>query len=103
MIETVTPRSERSDSEHLSFTSSPSASASSERSVEVEIRVLPISRASAIPTPPPSLPENNEDRELRRSERQMKARDFWESGFTAFLAMMTVIEASAHYKNVLNR
>ena len=33
----------------------------------------------------------------------MKARDFWEGGFTAFLAMMAVAEAPAHYKDILNR
>ena len=104
MIEIVTSQSKRFDSEHLSSTSSSPASASSERSIETKIQVLLIPRALAISTSPPSsFSENNENRELRKSGRQMKIRNFWENEFVAFLAMMAVVEASMHYKNILNR
>ena len=33
----------------------------------------------------------------------MKIRDFWENEFAAFLVMITIIEVSMYYKNVLNR
>ena len=104
-VGTITPQSERSDdSEHLSPALSPLAPASPERSVEAEIQVLPIPWAPAIPTPPPPpLPEDNEDQGPRKSGRQMKARDFWEGGFAAFLAMMAIAEALVHYKDMLNR
>jgi len=65
---------------------------------------LPIPRAPVIPAPPPPpLPEDNEDEGPRRSGRQTKARDFWEGGFAALLAVMAVAEAPVHYKDVLNR
>ena len=101
-VGTITPQSERSDdSEHLSPALSPLAPASPERSVEAEIQVLPIPWAPAIPTPPPPpLPEDNEDQGPRKSGRQMKARDFWEGGFAAFLAMMAVAKAPVHYKDI---
>ena len=76
MIEIITPQSERSDSIYLSSASSLSTPASPERSVEAEIRVLPISRALIIPAFSLSPPENNKNEESRRSERQMKIRDF---------------------------
>ena len=99
MIEIVT-----SHSEHISSASSPWTSASSEYSIEVKIQILSISRALAISTSPPSsFSENNENRELRKSGRQMKIRNFWENEFIAFLAMMTIIEVFIHYKNILNK
>ena len=103
-IKTITSQSERSDSEHLSFTSSLSTLANPECSIEAKIQILLISRASTILTSSSSsLSENNEDRELRRSGCQMKIRDFWEGEFAAFLAMMAVTKAFAHYKNILNK
>ena len=38
-----------------------------------------------------------------RSGRPTKARDFWEGGFAALLAVMAVAEAPVHYKDVLDR
>jgi len=106
-VGTVTPQLDRSDQserhdEHLSTTRSPSAPMSPEGSAEAEIQVLPIPRAPAIPAPPPPPPEDNEDQGPRRSGRQTKARDFWEGGFAALLAVMAVAEAPVHYKDVLN-
>src|SRR5438046_2340716 len=82
MIETVTPRSERSErsdqskqfNEHLSSASSSSTSMSSEKSIRAEIQVLSIPQASTVQVPLSPLPL--EDQGSRKSERQMKARDF---------------------------
>ena len=104
MIEIVISQSNRSDSKHLSSISSSSTSASSECSIKAKIQILLIPWTPIILiSSSSSFPENNENRESRRSGRQMKARNFWKSGFAAFLAMMTVVEALAHYKNILNR
>ena len=87
--------------EYLSFISSSLISVSSEKSIKIEIQILLISQAFIIQVSFSSFSLKNQ--ESRKSEYQIKARDFWENEFIAFLIIITIIEVFIYYKNILNK